>query len=164
MYLGPGRETPSQDVSRAHVAAARNNGCSVGAYWWGYAEYDPVESVRRAVDLTKELVPECKVLWLDHERYPPRGDPWTIPGEAWLRAAAAECSRLGVPAGLYTSAYMMGLAGWPMVADVFPYLWNANYDLPPDDLSAGYGGWNTAVAHQWTSTPCDQSRILSSVC
>jgi hypothetical protein len=161
MYLGAGFEAPSQNVSRELVRVCRGEGCTIGAYWWGYASYDPAECVRRANDLAQELVPETNLLWVDHERYPPTGNPWSIPGEAWLRAAGEECASSGIRAGLYGSRYMWGLAGYPMVADLFVY-WNANYNLAPDNLNGeGAYGFAEAICHQYTSVPVDRSLIRS---
>jgi GH25 family lysozyme M1 (1,4-beta-N-acetylmuramidase) len=149
-------ESPSQDISRAQVKSARDNGCSVGAYLWLYRTADPAASAGEALALmtSVDLVPS--VLWVDLEPYTDGSLPTVDQTLDCLVTIEST-----VRAGIYTGAWVInGHLGDTRAFADYP-LWSANYELAPDDLSAGYGGWDTAVCHQYTSQPVDRSLIRS---
>jgi len=146
MYLGPGYEHPSQQISKDQVKAAKDYGCDVGAYFWGYASYDPVDSFYRAMDLAIECgVPFDKYpMWLDVEKY----TDGSMPNEAWLRKLENQWI------GIYSGEYYWNSLGSPS----FPnwYLWSANYNGVADLKVPSYGNMKL-IGHQYTDKPCDRS-------
>lgn len=145
---------------------ARDKGCSLGGYVWGYADLDPTQTVRDAKALA-DLVDIELPLWLDIETYV---DSWTgdesIPDLAWIAAAEAEAARLEVPLGLYTSREMWRRCTGDGDDPSFNHLplWAAQYSPPTPDIDdyAPFGGW-APICHgrQWTSTPIDQNVFRS---
>ena len=137
MYL-PG-ETPSPDHSRAQVTSALLNGCSVSPYMWAYRSFDPVASVRNALQVARSEGLDPAILWLDCETYL---DVDHGPAVTWLLRAVRECGRRGVLAGLYSAVWWLQgyLQDWSDFTGL--PLWLAQYDGNPtlDDvvLPAGW--------------------------
>jgi GH25 family lysozyme M1 (1,4-beta-N-acetylmuramidase) len=155
-------EQPSQDISRAQVQSARDNGCRVGAYLWLYRTADPTASANEALSLMASLDLKPYVLWVDLEPYTDGTLPTVDQTLRCLEEINSYASR--TEAGIYTGAWAInGHMGGTHAFKDYP-LWSADYSLAPDDLSAGYGGWDAASGHQYSSQPVDRSRMLSSVC
>jgi GH25 family lysozyme M1 (1,4-beta-N-acetylmuramidase) len=153
-------ESPSQDISRAQIKSARDNGCSVGAYLWLYRSADPAQSANDACSLMSEMDLLPEVLWVDLEPY----TDGSLPTIQQMLDCLHEINSNGLRAGVYTGAWVInGHMGGTTAFRDYP-LWSANYELAPDDMSAGYGGWTEAVAHQFTSQPVDRSLIRSDYC
>jgi cell wall-associated NlpC family hydrolase len=151
-----GRMTGAEH-SRAQIASARANGCTVGGYLWGYAERDPVVSVRDALALAQSAGITLPILWLDIEPY----TDGSIPSVDWIRAALAECEAQGVRGGIYSGAWVWPRLGNPSLPDV--PLWTAIYDGSPALDVAAYGGMRL-VGKQYGTTPCDTNVFLPEVC
>jgi len=123
----PGEEPP-QDISRAQIASARANGCTVGGYMWAYAAFDPVVSVGQVLSLARNCGEWLPVLWIDWEEY--EGEP--VPDFDWILRAVNQCHAYPVRPGIY-SRY-----GWLMehltggqrqsLIDLGVVLWLAQYD------------------------------------
>lgn len=105
LYI-PG-ERPSPEHSVAQIESTRANNASIGGYCWCYLSFDPVATVRQALLLAELAGVKLPILWLDCETYNPTGNNVEDPGPnaAWLRAAIAECRRLGVRPGIYTALW-----------------------------------------------------------
>lgn len=105
LYL-PG-ERPPPEHSIAQIESARANQCSVGGYCWCYRSFDPANTVRQALLLAEIAGVALPILWLDCETYNPTGHSVEDPGPdaAWLRAAIAECRRLGMRPGIYSAMW-----------------------------------------------------------
>lgn len=146
-----GNRTVAADHSRAQIASALANGCSVGGYIWGYAERDPVQSVRDGMQLSRSCGVELPILWLDIEPYPSDN---SVPGAAWIRAALAECAAQGGRGGIYSGRYVWDRLGHPQFPGV--PLWTADYNNRADLDVPGYGEMRV-VGHQYTSTPVDRN-------
>ena len=160
-----GDRVVAADHSRAQIASARDNGCTVGGYIWGYSERDPATSVREGVNLANSAGVGLKVLWLDIEEYL----DGSLPGPAWIREAVAECRRLGLGIAIngreYHGAVYSGEHVWRKLSGlVLPdtMLWSANYNNRADLDVPRYGGM-TLVGHQYTSSPCDRNVFLPEV-
>ncbi len=158
LYL-PG-ERPPQSHSLAQIASARANGCTVGAYIWTYPDFDPRQSVRDALALAARADLSLSVLWLDLETY--EGEPG--PGVEWLRAAADECQRNGVQAGIYTGLWYIRefLPGYVQALGNLP-LWLAEYEGGPTldgvTLPAGLAR-DRLWGKQWCGTGIDRDIFL----
>lgn len=147
-------ESVSQDHSREQLRSARDNGCTVGGYVFGYAGTNPVRTVLDVVGLAQAEGVSLPVLWIDVESY--EGEPG--PDVEWIRDAVSECNRLGIRPGIYTGRWYWD-AYLPDVTE-FSHLplWLAEYDNDPNvDNVTLFGGWNEAAGKQFTSTPVDQN-------
>lgn len=153
MYLGPGWEAPSQQISHDQVQIARDAGCSVGAYLWLYRGYDPVETARRAIALAQACGLEPPVMWIDVETY--LGNPPPTAGEVLTCIHAIQAA--GVTAGVYTSKHMMDtyLGSTTAFAQAGAVLWSATYDGVAALDVAPYCGWQRAHGKQYASKPID---------
>lgn len=149
-----GGRTTGAEHSRAQIASARANGCTVGGYCWGYASRDPAESVWDAVGLARSCGVELPALWLDIEPYPSDN---SLPNAAWIAAALAECDALGVRGGIYSGRYVWDRLGHPQFPGV--PLWTAHYNNRADLEVPSYGAMQL-VGHQYTSDPCDRNVFL----
>lgn len=158
LYMGPGFEAPSQDISREQIYSAQANGCTPGGYMFCYPGLDPRESVRRALGCAQSaggFVPP--VLWLDVEDY--AGD---IVGTNFIAFAAEESIRLGVPPGIYTNQSSWQRIGNPTQFSNLP-LWAAHWTGEHTLETPMFGGWTEASARQYQGDPLDRSVFLYSV-
>jgi GH25 family lysozyme M1 (1,4-beta-N-acetylmuramidase) len=153
MYLSI--EVISQEHTRAQWRSAQASGCTLGGYVWCYRSFSPVETVREAVGLARSAGVTLPVLWLDCETY---GSPVSDhgPDTAWLRAALAECERLGVRVGIYTGEWWVRdhfPGGRATFAEFNPYpLWLALYDGIPDyAVWRPFSGFVELAGKQWTT-------------
>lgn len=170
--------TGAGDYTIPQAQTARERGCTLGGYVWGYADLDPARTIRHAkavADAAGIVIdgsvigydsllqqPIHGILWLDIETYV---DSWTgdesIPDVDWISAAEAEANRLGVSMGIYTSPEMWRRATGDSFNTEFRHLslWAAQYTPPAPDIDAyrPFGGWARCQGRQWTSTPIDQN-------
>jgi GH25 family lysozyme M1 (1,4-beta-N-acetylmuramidase) len=154
-------EIIGQDYTRAQVASAQQNDCSVGFYVWAYRSVDPRATVRWGAELARSCGVEPAVLWIDCETYQGRSfDPG--PDGPWLRAAIDEAQLVGMPLGIYT--------GWWWIDGYYPGgvaafaefshlpLWVADYDGDPD-LANVWSGWARdgwrVLGKQYRGSPID---------
>ena len=157
LYI-PG-ERPPPDHSWAQIESARANGCSVGGYVWQYSSFSPIGTALDAINCAETVGLDPPVYWIDIEPF----TDGSIPTATQIGRCLDEFDQQGKRAGIYTGKWVWDryYAGVTAFAD--RPLWSANYGIPPDDLSAGYGGWTEAQGHQFVSKPVDQSMFLRSV-
>lgn len=150
-------ELPSQDVSKDLVRVAREEGCSVGGYFWAYRSESPEKSIDEVINLCAEIGLVLPICWIDCETY---GSSDPGPDAEWLRRAKVRADTYEMPLGIYTGIWWInehfpgGMAAfnefinWP--------LWIANYSQPP---SLTFVPGVELAAHQYTSVPVDRSII-----
>jgi hypothetical protein len=152
LYLGEGWEGPSQQISRDQIASAQACGCSVGAYMWLYAAYNPRESVQRALALAATCGLTLPILWIDFEPY----TDGSLPSTGQLVAALEECERAGIQGGTYTGKWVWDQIGNPTTPAATRPLWAAQYDGIPTLTNVDlFGGWTEAHGKQIGDQPCD---------
>src|SRR5205807_2463948 len=140
--------------SQARTASLR--GCTVGGYGWLYAGIDGARQVADFLDTATRAgiaLGANNPLWLDCEDY----TDGSHPSLAVIRQAVQECARRGVACGIYSAAWW-----WvPRTGDSGEFsalpLWAAIYDQRPVLVDAGFGGWTTLAAKQWSGNPVDRS-------
>lgn len=152
--------TGAWDYTIPQAEQALNAGCSVGGYFWCYADLDPRQSVRDAnavAMLAGIQFSADSPLWLDIETY----TDGSIPDLNWIAEAEAEAAVLGIPVGIYTSREMWRRCTGDGDNPAFSHLplWAAQYAPPTPSLDdyAPFGGWPTCLGRQWTSDPIDQN-------
>ena len=143
-------EQPSPDISRAQIASALANGCTVGGYVWPYKGLDARLAVREAIAVARSAGLKLPILWIDYEPYETSQNKPT-----WEEMAAAvdECYLFGVQPGIYSGAWCWDLG------DVFVALplWAAQYDNDDIEDFTQFGGWQVCGGKQYTSDPVDLS-------
>jgi hypothetical protein len=160
-----------QPITISQVRSARANGCSHGAYVWGFQGYSPERTVDDAVAISARAGYKLSLVALDCETYNDGNYKDDGPHYAWIQRFETYSKSLGVEPWIYTGRWWWGdgTANWPGVTDLhgtsdFNHLglWDSNYNGIPTLVPAKYGGWaGNTQATQWWDKPYDQSRINS---
>jgi hypothetical protein len=155
-------ESPPQDVTRAQVASARANGCSVGMYVWCYRSASPYTTIDDIVALCASVELALPLLWLDCETYE-NTDPG--PDADWLAKAVEYAeTKYQMACGIYTGLWWIqghfpgGEAEFANFARL-PQWWSVYDNVADIDRFIRGAGVVELAAKQYTATPVDLSVI-----
>lgn len=130
--------------SKAQIASAQANGCSIGGYLWLYSTAPIGQQVDEALGLATDCGVTIPVLWLDIESY----TDGSMPTAVQVAQAVEEAAKRGQRAGIYTGAGFWQRLGNPGGFETVP-LWSANYDGKPSLDTPSYGGMRV-YGHQYS--------------
>lgn len=127
-------ERISQEHTRAQVASAIANGCSVDLYCWAYSSNTPEGTVIEALKVAESCELGLLRLWFDCETYTANGVVVDRgPTAEWIQKARLECGANGIEFCVYTGVWWLRdyLPNYAEVLQGVP-LWLAEYNHTPD--------------------------------